>query len=155
MKNRYLIFLVIIVISLTFALGVMIPIPKFWDFPFFKYNLTFGFLFLFFTMTMFLYKYTPLAYGSIILKGLIPVASVPLIFFLIGAVNHVQTYIDEESYEALLSHVSMVSTPKSKRLTHYIRTELVFLGVASIISCFAFVVRTAISIWRNKNRGTA
>jgi hypothetical protein len=130
---------------------VMLPIiTQTRDYPFYVVNSIFiiGFFVLF--------RYTFFLQHSFIgrmqyLKLALIFLSLPLVWQLISYLNGFITYIDDHSYESILSHLSHKGREK---MEVYIKTEMIFFGVASIVIGILFPFRLLISIWRVRNKGT-
>ena len=133
------------------AFAVLFPIlNKMSDYPFLIINIIFVIVFITFTRYIFLLKHTFLGKQQI-LKAALIFLSIPLTFYLISSLNYFQTILDEEGIETILS-----SIPYENRgsLAEYIRNEMIFFGVGSIITSILFPFRMIISIWRTHNKGT-
>ena len=85
-------------------------------------------------------------------KAGIAIVMIPIIFLLIQEVNLFQTFLDEQGMEALVPGLGFQD---QLRFTDYIRTEMIFFGVASIIGCVVLMFRLVLSVWLWRNRGRA
>ena len=138
-------------VTLWVIFGVMFPIySKLDDYPFWVENIVFIVVFITFTRYIFLLKHTFLAYQQKLKVALFFIA-MWLLFYLIDAINHFQTTIDEAGLEPIFQHLPLVDKTS---LSHYVRNELTLFGVGSAIATIVFMFRMLISIWRVRNRGT-
>ncbi len=132
--------------------GVLFPILReIPDYPFLLINAVFVIIFITFTRYVFLLKHTFIAQNQI-LKAIIVLVIVPFIFYLVGEINGFQTYFDEIGLENLMVGKSL---QKQQSLNSYIRSEMLFFGVGSVIISIILPFRLIISVWRNRNKGTA
>ena len=137
----------------TFILagGVLFPIlSNIENFPFLLINMVFIIVFITFTRYLFLLKYTFLAKKQI-LKIAIVVMSIPVIFLLGSHINGFQTFLDEQGAEALVGDLSFQN---KESMAKYIRSEILFFGVGSVIVATLLPFRLIISVWRTRNKGT-
>lgn len=131
--------------------GVLFPIKsKLADYPFLVINIIFILVFITFTRYIFLLKHTFIAKQQI-LKAAIIFLCVPLLFYLISSLNYFQTYLDEEGIESLLE---VIPYDKRGNLDGFIRKEMIFFGVGSIVATALLPLRMLMSIWRTHNKGT-
>ena len=133
------------------AAGVIYPIvSKVVDYPFLMINIIFIFVFVTFTRYIFLLKHTFLAKQQILKAGIVLI-SVPIIFMLINQINLFQTFLDENGFDGLVGDLPF---GKRENIARFIRAEMLFFGVGSVISAIVLTFRLVISIWRLRNRGT-
>ena len=132
--------------------GVLYPIYRVApDYPFWTYNIAFILVFITATRYAFLVKHTWLAF-RIPPKLLLMVLCIPGTFLLIEGINYFQTWLDENTFDSFLGHLSL---ERQETMTRYIRSQMIFFGTAAIIGTVTLFLRMLLSIWRNKNRGTA
>ena len=131
--------------------GVLFPIFQAIEYyPFLWINVAFIVIFVTLARYIFLLKHTFLAKRQWV-KFALTLLCLPLVFWLIGRINHFQTYLDEEGLESFLS---ILELERQAALGSYIRNEMIFFGVGAIISAVIFPIRMIISFWRTRNRGT-
>ena len=144
--------LVFWIVTALVAAGVLYPIYRVApDYPFWNYNLFFIIAFLTTTRYAFLMKHTWLAH-RVWPKVILLFLTIPFVFFLIEGINYFQTWLDENTFDSFLGHLSL---DRKETMTSYIRSEMIFFGTAAVIGTAALFLRMIIGIWRNKNRGTA
>lgn len=139
------------IFTIIFAAGVTYPvISKVKNYPFLMVNIIFIIVFITFTRYIFLLKHTFLAKQQI-LKTAIVLISVPVIFMLINQINLFQTFLDENGFDGLVGDLPF---GEREAVAKFIRAEMLFFGVGSVISAILLSIRFVISVWRVKNRGT-
>lgn len=139
------------VLTLVVAVGILLPIlSTLPDYRFLLPNIVYIVVAITMTRYLFLLKHTFLAKRQV-LKVAISLLCIPLLFYLVQALNGFQTFLDEEGPEAIVGPLAYSS--RSGLMT-YIRSEMLLFGVASIISAFVLPFRLILSVWRTRNRGT-
>ena len=139
------------IITLVLSLLVLLPIHRSSDtYPFLWSNIIFVVAFITFARYIFLLQYTWLARRQYI-KITLVFLSLPIIFNLVNNLNYFVTITDESSFYYLRDILSLEETDK---IQTYIRTEMLFFGVGSIITAVIFPFRLLLSIWRQRNKGT-
>lgn len=139
------------VFTLVVAVGILLPIlSTLPDYRFLLPNIVYIVVAITMTRYLFLLKHTFLAKRQV-LKVAISLLCIPLLFYLVQALNGFQTFLDEEGPEAIVGPLAYSS--RSGLMT-YIRSEMLLFGVASIISAFVLPFRLILSVWRTRNRGT-
>ncbi len=137
--------------------AVLYPILSAFDqFPFLWQNILFIVVFITLTRYIFLLKHTFLAPYKVI-KIIFFFASIPFVFFLVSQLHGFQVFLDEQGQEVLFGqpHVLNAIDPDDQiNLMSYIRKEMLFFGVGSIIVAVLWPFRMLISVWRMMNRGT-
>ena len=118
------------------------------NYPFYKSNIIFIITFITFTRLIFLIKYSFLTYWEKIKIALILFSPI-FIFFLISELNFFQTFFDERGAEEFLTGMSI---PEQQALSKYIRNEMLFFGVGSVIAAIILPFRLIMSIWKTRNR---
>jgi len=137
--------------TIILATGVIYPvISRVENYPFLVINIIFVIVFVTFTRYIFLLKHTFLAKQQILKTGLVLI-SIPIIFILIYQINLFQTFLDEKGIEGLVGDLPF---GKRENIAKYIRAEMLFFGVGSVISAIILTIRLVVSVWRLKNRGT-
>ncbi len=135
-------------------LVVLLPIfQTFKIHPFLKSNILFILVFITFTRYIFLLKNTFLARIRPI-KILLIVACLPLTFYLISLVYDLQMFLDENGKQALMIPEYMkdgLTAKKQENVINYMRSEMLFFGVGSIITSMLMPLRMILSIWRTYN----
>ncbi len=138
-------------LTVLVAVGLLFPILReIPNYPFLLLNLVFIIVLITFARYIFLLKHTFLAKRQK-LKVVLLFLCIPLIFYLINGINYFQTFLDEQGVESFMSDLPFESQAP---LAEYIRTEMIFFGVGSLISAVMMPFRMLVSIWRLKNRGT-
>ena len=145
------------IITAVLLVVVLLPIIKAYkDFPFWGMNILFIVVFVTFTRYIFLLKHTFFARKWFI-KFVIAMACIPFTFFLVSNLYDVQAFLDEEGLYAL-AKPEMLKSPlpelELKSLVDYVRRELFFFAMGSIVATIILPFRMVISVWRVRNRGT-
>ncbi|MDX1685712.1 MAG: hypothetical protein R3275_10790 [Saprospiraceae bacterium] len=135
----------IIVVS-AILLPILIKIP---DYPFLVGNILFIVVFLTFYRWIFLLKYSWFAKNKWI-KLIIMFLALPVIIVLLEYFTDFQRYVDDYGLQNFMSHLSY---KEYRPLAAFIRFEMIFFGVGSIIATIMLAFRMIISIWRYRNRG--
>ncbi len=139
-------------ITAIIVFAVLYPIlSNISDYPFTVPNIVAITIFISFARYIFLLKYTFLAKRQYLKIGLIFIC-LPLFFYLINQLNFFQTYLDEKGIYAMLKEVPY---EKQTPLESFIRNEMIFFSVASIITTAMMPFRMIISVWRTHNKGTS
>jgi len=140
------------IFTLVLVAGILYPIlTKVDNYPFLVINIIFVIVFITFTRYIFLLKHTFIAKQQII-KVAFVLISVPIVFILIHQINLFQTFLDEYGIEGL---VGKLPFGKRENIAKFIRAEMLFFGVGSVISAILLSLRLVVSVWRTKNKGTA
>jgi hypothetical protein len=139
------------IFTLVLTATILYPILRIVDdYPFLVINIAFVIIFITFTRYIFLLKHTFLAKQQLLKVGIILI-SVPVIFMLINQINLFQTFLDENGIEGI---VGSLSFGRRENIAKFIRTEMLFFGVGSVISSIILSLRLVISVWRTINKGT-
>ena len=138
--------------TLFAVIAILYPIYKAADasYPFYKSNILFILVFITFTRFIFFLKHTFLA-NLEYLKVVIILFSAIIVFLLVNELNLFQTYLDEQGLKNFLGHLSL---SEQGSMGNYIRQQMLFFGVGSIIVAILLPLRLVVSIWRGRNRGT-
>jgi hypothetical protein len=78
-------------------------------------------------------------------------SSVLFFFILSTALGDFRNFLDEKGLPTLVTHLHV---EEQTRMITYIRNEMIFFGVGSIIAGIVLPFRMLISIWRVRNKGT-
>lgn len=152
MNQKKALFLILEIIWWLFTLFVVIAVlyPIYQDavdYPFYKSNILFIIFFITFTRFLFFLKHTFLARREY-LKVVIILFSAIIVFLLVNELNFFQTYLDEQGFKGFLGHLAL---DRQQSMGGYIRKEMLFFGVGSIIAAAIMPFRLVISIWRGRN----
>ncbi|MEM9887983.1 MAG: hypothetical protein AAF849_18960 [Bacteroidota bacterium] len=138
------------IITAFLTMGVLFPIITEGNYHFLWPNVFLIVTFVTLTRYIFLLQHTFLTNLEWLKAGLILLAPI-LIFLLVQEINRFQTFIDQYEWQSVIEGGAAVSTPG---LSKYIYTEMLFFGVAGVISAALLPIRMVISIWRKRNFGT-
>ena len=119
-------------------------------YPFYAGNIFFIAVFVTFTRYTFLLRSTLLAYTKWIKVGMIAIAAI-LFFVMSTALSDFRNFLDERGLQTLVTHLDVNAQTS---LINYIKNEMVFFGVGSIVSGILLPLRMIVSLWRMRNRGT-
>jgi len=120
------------------------------DYPFYFTNVLFIVVFVTFARYIFLLKHTFVA-RSLVFKVFMMVAAIPIIMYLLDSVSAFQGFVDDIGLETLVPDLTLTM---QKGILRYIRTEMIFFGVGSVIVAILFPFRMLVSIWRGINKNT-
>ena len=137
----------------TFLLTAVILLPIWMNaplFPFFFQNFILIAAFITFTRYIFLLPITLIARQKWIKVFIIAVSAI-LFFILTTALSDFHNFLDEQGLQTLVEHLNVNA---QTRMMNYMKSEMIFFGVGSIISGIILPFRMIISLWRVKNRGT-
>jgi len=138
-------------VTLLIAVAVVLPIYfTAGPYRFMVQNTIFVIVFITFTRYIFLLPFTFLARRQF-LKQVLIIACIPAIFFLVQELNTFQTFLDENSMEAIIGPLPM---QKAAGIGQYLHAEMLLFAVGAIISAVLLPFRLGLSIWRTRNRGT-
>ena len=137
----------------TFLVIAIVLFPI-WDndikFPFYIQNAILIALFITFTRYIFLLPLTFIARKKWI-KVAIILTAVIFFFVLTTAMGDFRNFMDEKGLQTLVTHLKV--TEQTSIIT-YIKNEMIFFGVGSIITGIILPFRMIISLWRMRNKGT-
>lgn len=108
------------------------------------------FIFVTFTRLIFLLRHSYMSHNNV-LKAIFFLLCIPLFVYFMDRLNSFQTFIEENSYLALLSDTT---GDTAVNLIKYIRYEYIFFVVAAMITVIILPIRLIVSVWRVRNRGT-
>lgn len=150
-KQKVFLELVWWLITVALVCLVLFPIAQVTDrYPFYRINTVYVITFITIARYLFLLKYS--LWGKFqYLKLILIFLSIPFIFYLSNQLNAFLGYLDEETLDAVIGHLS---PDRQASMDRYIRSEMLFFGVSSIITAVLLPFRLVISIWRQRNRGT-
>lgn len=135
-------------ISLIVAVLVVGPIYlQLGEYPFLWDNVIFIIAFITFSRLIFLLKYSLIADKRNLKVGIIFLCVI-MAFLLIQKLNGFQLFLDEDRMTPLLEDLAMEDR---KSMYSYIKTQMMFFGVGSVISCILLPFRLVLSIWRRWN----
>ncbi|MGB3130905.1 MAG: hypothetical protein WBB26_04435 [Saprospiraceae bacterium] len=151
MNLKKLIFIELLwwVSSLIVAAIFLIPIYFYKiPYPFYQSNFIFIVAFITFMRWLFLWQLTPyqrLQY----LKAAFILVSASLVFYLIAFFTDFRVYVEDIGIQDMLTHLE---DEDQVHLESYIRTEMLFFSIGSIICGICFPFRMVKSIWTQHNR---
>jgi hypothetical protein len=151
--NKHKIIVEVIWWIFTFILAIIVLLPIYISvplFPFYYQNILLIICFVTFTRYIFLLPTTLIARKKWIKVFIIAVSAI-LFFVLTTALGDFRNFLDEEGLQTLVGHLHV---QEQSRMMHYMKSEMVFFGVGSILSGIVLPFRMIISLWRVRNRGT-
>lgn len=129
---------------------VMLPIyfnvPAF---PFWKENTLMIILFITFSRYFFLLPLTFIARMKWIKVAIIAV-TVLFVGIMSTTISDIRNFMDEQGLQTLVDHLHVT---RQTSMMRYIKNELVFFGVGSIITGILLAMRMIVSLWRMRNSG--
>lgn len=120
------------------------------DFPFYFQNALLIALFITFTRYIFLLRLTFIARMKWIKVAIIAVAAI-FFFVMTTALGDFRNFMDEKGLQSLTDHLHV---SKQTSIIEYIKEEMIFFGVGSIITGLILPARMIMSLWRMRNEGT-
>lgn len=145
------------IFTLIVLAAIMVPIYNaFKTYPFWTPNIVAIIVFITYARLIFLTKHSPIAYNFPV-KLFLVFFSLPLTFYLISTLFGFQDFLDTEGQNALLQPELLrqpLSTIEGANLSSFVRKEMLFFTVGSIITAIMMPFRMTQSIWRTRNRGT-
>lgn len=121
--------------------------------PFLFSNIIFILVFVTYTRYIFLLKHTFLARLRPVKLFLIAL-SLPLVFYLISHTYNFQMFLDEQGKQDFFQSEMIretVSKARVENVVNYVRSEMLFFGVGSIIVAILMPFRMVMSVWRTYN----
>lgn len=136
------------------GLVVIIVLYPIWEkvpkYPFFLQNTFFIIALITFSRYIFLLPITLIARLKWIKVFIIAVAV--LFFFIMStALGDFRNFLDEKGLQTLVSHLHVT---EQTRMIHYMKNQMIFFGVGSIIAGIILPMRMIMSLWRMRNKGT-
>ncbi|HUR31536.1 MAG TPA: hypothetical protein VMZ69_08875 [Saprospiraceae bacterium] len=119
-------------------------------FPFFGENIFLIAAFVTFTRYIFLLPTTLIAREKWIKLFIIAIAAI-LFFVMSTALSDFHNFLEEKGLQTLVTHLHVQA---QSNVINYIKSEMIFFGVGSIIAGVILPFRMIVSLWRMKNRGT-
>lgn len=120
------------------------------DFPFYFQNGLLIALFITFTRYIFLLPVSFIARMKWIKVAIILFAAI-FFFVMSTALSDFRNFMDEKGLQTLVTHLHV---NEQTRLIEYIKNEMIFFGVGSIITGIILPGRMIMSLWRMRNKGT-
>ncbi len=136
------------------GLVLMIILFPIWEsapaYPFFFSNALMIIMFITFTRYIFLLPVTFIARLKWIKVFIIAVA---VLFFFVSAtaLSDFRNFLDEKGLQTLVSHLTV---QEQSSMISYMKNEMIFFGVGSIIAGIVLPFRMIKSLWRMRNKGT-
>jgi hypothetical protein len=137
---------------LTAAVTILVLSPiwlKVTAYPFYWQNILFIVIFITFARYILLFRLSLIAHTKW-LKVFIILSSVLFVFVLMTAMQDFRNYMDERGLQTLVDDLNVY---QQTRIIRYIKQEMIFFGVGSIITCILLPMRMIVSLWRMKNSG--
>jgi hypothetical protein len=137
----------------TAALAMLVTFPivkEVTRYPFLGLNVAFVAVFVTLARYIFLLQHTFLAKNQV-LKVILFFLCIPMVFGLMDRINYFRTFVDENDLEKTLPGIHQ---EKIDTVFTFMKSEMLFFGVASVIACIIFAGRMLLSVWRTRNRGT-
>lgn len=119
-------------------------------YPFYPENVFFIVTFVTFTRYAFLLRHTFLAPLKWLKVAIIALAAI-LFFVMTTGLSDFHNFLEVKGLQTLVTHLHV---NEQTRCINYIKNEMVFFGVGSIISGLLLPLRMIISLWRMRNRGS-
>ena len=138
--------------AITAIVVLLVLFPILHNTPYYPFQWSNGIsIVVFITLTryIFLFKYTFLAKKQY-LKLILIFLCIPLLFNLVNNLNYFISITDESSFYFLDGNLSQ---SQRNKMQLFIKTEMIFFGVASILSTMIFPFTLLRSIWRYRNKG--
>lgn len=139
--------------AFTFILVVIVMMPI-WThvpaFPFSIQNILLIVFFITFTRYIFLLRLTLIARAKWI-KVAIIASAVLFLFITATAMLDFRNFMDERGLQVLVDHLDV---EEQTRKMNYIKHEMIFFGVGSLITGVMLPMRMIRSLWRMRNTGT-
>jgi hypothetical protein len=80
------------------------------------------------------------------------IAGAAIFFFIVSnALSDFRNFVDEKGLQTLVDHLHVT---KQSSIILYIKNEMIFFGVGSIITGILLPIRMIVSLWRMRNKGT-
>lgn len=121
------------------------------NYPFYLSNYIFIAVCITLLRWLFLWPITPYARLQY-LKAAIILSSAIAVFYLIIYFSEFRIYLEDIGLQDMLQHIE---THNQDQMEAYIRTQMIFFSVSSIICGFCLPFRMLSSIWTQHNRGYA
>lgn len=145
MEGIWWVFTLLIVCIVMLPIWLHVP-----AFPFDAQNILLILLFVTFSRYIFFLPLTLIARKKWI-KVAIILSSVLFFFILSTALGDFRNFLDEQGLQVLVTHLHVT---EQTRLMTYMKNEMIFFGVGSIITGIMLPLRMIVSLWRMRNKGT-
>ncbi|MCH2042686.1 MAG: hypothetical protein MK212_00975 [Saprospiraceae bacterium] len=141
------------IVTAILTLIVIFPmLNTFQQYDFIISNSIFVIVTITFSRYIFLLKHTFLAYFRVG-KVLLLFGCIPLIFYLIGEMNHFSYFLDNKGLQSFNEYfVSGIDIDTRQTILNYLEREMIFTGTASVIVSALLPFRMLISVWRVYNK---
>lgn len=138
------------IVTLLVIILVLFPI---WEdapaYPFFFQNALFIILFITFSRYIFFLPISFIARAKWIKVAIIAAAAIAF-FIMSTALGDFRNYLDEKGLQTLVDHLHVT---EQTRMITYMKNEMIFFGVGSIITGILLPIRMIVSLWRMRNTG--
>jgi glucan phosphoethanolaminetransferase (alkaline phosphatase superfamily) len=139
------------ILTLIIIVMVLLPVYKSTsDYPFYVENTLFIIIFITFFRYIFFLPLSFIARKKWI-KVFIILAAAIFFFVSITALGDFRNFVDEKGLQTLVDHLHVT---EQSRVIEYVKNQMIFFGVGSIITGIILPIRMIISLWRMKNKGT-
>ena len=139
------------VFTALLVFAILYPITsKISGYPFLITNIIFIVAFVTCSRYIFLLKHTFLANQQKV-KLVLVFLSIPIIAILVSRLYDFQVFLDEDGIAPIIEKFEFA---EGLWLSNYLRNEMLFFGVGSLIAAVIMPFRMILSIWRTRNRGT-
>lgn len=138
-------FFTAVIIGLV-MLPVYFNVPAY---PFWKENVLMIVLFITFSRYIFLLPLTFIARMKWIKVAIIAIA-VLFVWVMSTTISDIRNFMDEQGLQTLVDHLH---TTLQTDMIRYMKNELVFFGVGSVITAILLAMRMIVSLWRMRNSG--
>lgn len=133
------------------VLVVMIPIWINTDgYPFYIQNIFFIVAFVTFTRYIFLLPITLIARLKWIKVFIIAIAAI-MFFVMSTGLSDFHNFMEARGLQTIVDRLHVT---RQSRIINYIKSEMIFFGVGSVISGLILPCRMVMSLWRMRHRGT-
>lgn len=151
-KNKLIVKMELLWIVFTVILIAAIMYPIYTSFPVYQFkvmNIIFIAAFITFARYIFLLPYAFWSRWQYVKIAMIFIA-IPILTYLVNGLENFQKFLDEVD-----TNIWMADVPEAEHadLMTYIRNEMTFFGVGSIVSVGILPFRMILSVWRQKNKG--
>lgn len=150
LKQKFVAELLWWIITAIITIMVLYPV---WlntnNFPFYYQNIILIVVFITFARYIFFLPISFIARTNWI-KVIIIGTAVFLVFILSTALGDFRNFMDEEGLQTLVNHLHVT---RQTSIINYIKNEMIFFGVGSIITAILLPIRMIISLWRMRNSG--
>jgi len=150
-KNKALVEVIWWVFTAVVIFIILLPIKEnVKAFPFYFQNTLLIVAFITFSRHIFFLNLSFIARKKWIKVAIIAGATI-FFFVLTTALSDFRNFMDEQGLQTLVDHLHV---SKQTSIIKYIKTEMLFFGVGSIITGILLPIRMIISLWRMRNSNT-